>query len=146
MQVAFTKIRNSKMSTVKQYNIADDIEILGHVFHGLQDIKQYVESSLYQNYSRGQASEWEPRKRGEVHVGEMWKPYPCFDSEDFASENRSYQNFIFRTRPITQEDMRRLSDLPSAPNECRVSEQVPADMLPIAFYPGDGEYIWVAEP
>ena len=133
------------MSTIRKYNIEDDIEILGHVFHGLSDIKKHIEMSLYRNYSRGKADQRVPKEACEVHVGEMWTPYPCFDSDDFATENRSFQNYVFRSRPITQEDMRLLSELPSAPNECRISDKVPSDMLPIAFYSGDGETMLVAE-
>ena len=101
------------------YSIKDDIEILGHVFHGLQDIKDHVELSLYRSYKHGMASIVEPIKKCEVHVGEMWSPYPCFDSEDYLYENRTYQNYIFRSRPITQDDMRKLSELPSGPAERR---------------------------
>ena len=57
-----------------KYSIEDDIEILGHVFHGLQDIKEHVEMSLYRHFSRGKSSIVEPLKQCEVHVGEMWSP------------------------------------------------------------------------
>lgn len=127
-----------------KYSIKDDIEILGHVFHGLQDIKEHVEMSLYRHISRGMASIVEPLKQCEVHVGEMWSPYPCFDSEDYLYENRTYQNYIFRSRPITQDDMKKLSELPSSCNECRVSEIVPEDMRPMVYYVGDGDTLLVA--
>ena len=126
------------------YSIKDDIEILGHVFHGLQDIKDHVELSLYRSYKHGMASIVEPIKKCEVHVGEMWSPYPCFDSEDYLYENRTYQNYIFRRRPITQDDMKKLSELPSSCNECRVSENVPEDMRPMVYYVGDGAIMLVA--
>lgn len=127
-----------------KYSINNDIEILGHVFHGLQDIKEHVEMSLYRRYSHGMASIAEPLRKCEVHVGEMWSPYPCFDSEDYLNENRTYQNYIFRRRPITQDDMRKLSELPSSCNECRVSENVPEDMRPMVYYVGDGAIMLAA--
>ena len=123
---------------VKEYAITDDVEILGHVFHGLEDIKQHVELSLYKDYSRGPARERKPSEVCEVHVGEMWMPYPCFDSSDSMYEDRTYQNYIFRFEPITQDDMRKLSDLPSKGDECRISDEVPEDVLPILYYVGDG--------
>lgn len=130
---------------LRQISVNDDVEILGHVFHGLHDIKEHVEMSLYKSYAKGEASQWEPRKKGDVHVGEMWMPYPCFDSEDFVNENRSYSNFIFRNRPLTQDDMRRLSELPSGKCECRITDNVPDDMLPLVYYFGEGDTMQLLE-
>lgn len=130
--------QEEKAVTVQRLPIDADVEILGHVFHGLEDIRQYVEMSLYKSYDKGAASEWEPKKKCEIHVGEMWMPYPCFDSEDFANENRSFINFIFRSRPLTQDDMRQLSELPSSGSQCRVTDHVPQDMLPLLYYCGEG--------
>ena len=101
--------------------------------------------SLYRNYSRGHADVRIPKASCEIHVGELWVPYPCFDSDDYANENRTYQNFVFRERPITQDDMKRLSELPSNSNECRISEDIPAEMLPLAYYVGDGSTMMVAK-
>lgn len=130
--------QEEKVALIQRVPIDGDVEILGHVFHGLEDIKEYVEMSLYKSYDRGKAGEWEPKKKCEVHVGEMWMPYPCFDFEDSVNENRSYSNFIFRRRPLTQDDMRRLSELPSARTECRITDDVPQDMLPLLYYFGEG--------
>ena len=135
---------SNKEIEIKRYFITDDVEILEHVFHGLQDIKEHVEMSLYRDYSRGKANERDPKKTCEIHVGEMWMPYPCFDSEDFANEDRNYQNFVFRRRPIIQEDMRKLSELPSGSNECRIHKNMPSDMLPMVYYVGDGNIMIVA--
>ena len=131
---------------INSYSIYDDIEILGHVFHGLRDVRTHVEMSLYKDYSQGPADAKQPRKTGPVHVGEMWMPYPCFDDADFANENRSYRNYIFRDRPITQADMEALSDLPTHGNEYRFASAMPADTLPILYYQGDGNKMELAVP
>ncbi len=137
-------IQKQRKPEIRRCAITDDIIILGHVFHGLEDIKKHVEMSLYKSWSRGAANERKPESECDVHVGEMWMPYPCFDSEDFANENRSYQNLIFRQRPITQDDMRNLSELPAKGNECRIAENVPVDMLPMVYYVGDGDTLLLA--
>ena len=134
----------TREATIQKVSVKDDIEILGHVFHGLKDIQEHVEMSLYKSYSRGQANARKPKAACDVHVGEMWMPYPSFDSEDFANENRTYQNYLLRERPITQDDMKTLSELPSKGNECRISECMPAEMLPLVFYVGDGDTMLVA--
>ena len=134
----------SREVTIQKVSINEDVEILGHVFHGLKDIQEHVEMSLYKSYSRGQAHAREPKACCDVYVGEMWMPYPCFDAEDFANEDRTYQNYILRKRPITQDDMKALSELPSKGNECRISECMPAEVLPLVYYVGDGDTMLVA--
>ena len=129
---------------IQKVSIKDDVEILGHIFHGLKDIQEHVEMSLYRSSSRGQADAREPQACCDIHVGEMWVPYPCFDAEDFANENRTYQNYILRKRPITQDDMKALSELPSKGNGCRISECMPAEVLPLVYYAGDGDNMLVA--
>ena len=124
-------------------SIHDDVEILGHVFLGLKDIQAYVEMTKYDGGS-GDASNREPEKKGKVHVGELWMRYPCFDSSDYLYENRSYQNFIFRDRPITSSDMERLEKLPAHMNAKRLDASVPEEMLPMVYYVGDGDTMWVA--
>jgi hypothetical protein len=124
-------------------SIHDDVEILGQVFHGLQDISAYVEMSQSVG-SSCKPSVREPVKKGRVHVGELWMSYPCFDSSDFLYENRTYQNYILRERPITFEDMERLRNLPSGMNAQRLSPSVPEDMLPMVYYVGDGDTMMVA--
>ncbi len=123
--------------------IHDDVEILGQVFHGLQDIQAHVEMSQSVG-SSCKPSKREPSKMGKVHVGELWMSYPCFDSSDFLYENRTYQNYILRKHPITFEDMERLRKLPSGMNAQRLSPSVPEDMLPMVYYVGDGDTMMVA--
>ena len=110
-------------------SIHDDVEILGQVFHGLKDIMAHVEMSQSVG-SSCKPSVREPEVTSRVHVGELWMSYPCFDSSDFLYENRTYQNYILRERPITFEDMERLKNLPSGMNAQRLSPSVPEDMLP----------------
>lgn len=124
-------------------SIHDDVEILGKVFHGLQDISAHVEMSQAVG-SSCKPSVREPKKTGRVHVGELWMSYPCFDSSDYLYENRTYQNYILRERPITFEDMERLRKLPSGMNAQRLSPSVPEDMLPMVYYVGDGDTMIVA--
>ena len=119
-------------------SIHDDVRILGHVFHGLEDICSYVEMSMSDGSSLG-PSKREAKKKGDVHVGELWMKYPCFDSSDYMYENRYYQNFIFRKRPISASDIKNLEQLPTHGNSKRLSLSVPEDMLPMAFYNGEGD-------
>lgn len=130
---------------IREVPIDADIEIKGHVFHGLKDIQAAVEKSLHEGYSQNWFTNQKPRKPCKVHVGELWTPYPCFDSDDYANENRCYRNFIFRSHRITRWDLSRMAKIPSRCNDCRVHEDTPAWMLPMVFYCGDGLTMLVAE-
>lgn len=133
------------MIEVKRVHINDDVVILGHLFHGIDDLLSHVTMSLYMDWSRGPARSYEMRVPCSIRVGELWRPYPTFDSYDSMYENRSFKNFIIRDREITQEDMKRLSDLPSDTNESRITKDIPEDMLPIVYYSGDGDFMLVAQ-
>lgn len=126
---------------IQEYSIYDDVEILGHTFVGLEDIKRHVELSLYEGCSTTDIKNG--YKLENVHIGEMWAPYPCFDSSDSLYENRTYQNYIFRNRPITPEDLQNLHKLPIKDNHSRLSEKVPSDMLPMVYYNGDDDTMLV---
>ena len=138
------KHENENEICIIECTVKDDVEILGHLFHGLKDIKAHVEMSLYKDYSHGEADKVKPRAECGIHVGEMWSPYPCFDAVDCANESRRYQNYLFRERPITQDDMMKLSELPSHSNDCRVADNMPVEMLPMVYYRGNGDTMFVA--
>lgn len=139
----FEKKARKEKHSIFSCSIHDDVKILGHVFHGLGDILAYVEMSKCDG-GITDAYKCEHDKKGKVHVGELWMSYPCFDSSDFMCENRSYQNFIFRDRPITSSDLRRLEQLPTHMNAQRLDASVPEEMLPMVYYVGDGDTMWVA--
>lgn len=135
---------NAGKVVVREVCIDEDVEILGHVFHGLRDIEAHVEAHLYGGIEHGKITLRTPKEVCKVHVGELWEPYPCFDIYDYANENRSYQNFIFRKRRISTGDMKKLSNAPTGADACKVSEQMPADIVPAVYYFGSGDTMLVA--
>ncbi len=130
---------------IQVYSTKEDVEILGHVFHGLEDIMAYNEISLCERYmSKERPIRRSPKKRGDVHVGKLWESYPCFDSSDYAYETRTYQNYLIRNRPITDADMQKIKNLPAIGNFEKINEQMPLDVLPMVYYSGDGGFMLVA--
>lgn len=126
-------IGNPKISF---YGPGDDFEILGHTFHGVSDLKDHVELSLYDG-SRLMApcaSAVQPRKTCDVHVGVVWKRYPCFDFYDSVNENRHFNNFIVRRRPITSDDLVRVMRSDCSDNEDRITPYVSDDLVPMVYY------------
>lgn len=139
----FYKTKHEGEHRIYSCSIHDDVKILGHVFHGLDDVIAHVEMYMSDGCSRN-PDKCEPKKKGKVHVGQLWMRYPCFDSSDFLYERRSYQNFILRDRPITSADMKKLNNLPWKGNAKRISESVPSYMLPMVYYVGDGNEMIIA--
>ena len=127
---------------IKEVGKNSKIEILGHVFNGLADIKRAVET-----YCRIERESWctEPKSPiNGIHVICVYEPYPCFDSEDYANEDRDYSNYFFSTRPFTKQQIDRLSKLPGRCNAQIVCDTMPEWAAPAVYYRGDGEKMVVA--
>ena len=54
------RAKKEEKPRISEVLITDDVTILGHVFHGLEDIMRYVEMSLYRSYQYGHISNKEP--------------------------------------------------------------------------------------
>jgi len=132
---------------IQVYSIIEDVDILGRTFHGLDDIMAYREMSLCERYmSKTRASSVTPKRRCNIHVGEVWESYPCFDSSDYATETRSYQNYLIRSKSITNDDMQKVKNLPTVGCLEKINEKMPVDVLPLVYYYGDGGFMLVATP
>lgn len=129
---------------IQCYHVKDKITILDHEFKGLEDIQNHcimVGRESLQNLRC-----WHREARTEysdIHIGELYDDYPSFDSYD-SCDNRTYQNYIFRTSPIAEEDMKEVFKIPHNFNFCMVHEHIPKECLPILYYSGEGEYMLLA--
>ena len=127
---------------IREVSKTSKIEILGHVFNGLNDIKRAVES-----YCRVGHTPWdlEPKSPVEgVHVVCVYEPYPCFDSEDYANEDRDFSNYFFSTKPFTKQQIKRLAGLPRRYNARIVNDNMPEWATPAVYYRGEGDKIIAA--
>ena len=73
-----------------------------------------------------------------VYVGEDSKLYPCFDSYDYASENRFYWNFVFATSK--EELEKKLALLKKSDDVGMNYNKFTADLAPMAYWGGDTCY------
>lgn len=127
---------------IREVPKASKVEILNHILNGLDDIKKAVES-----YCRIGRDSWntDPKSPIEgIHVACVYEPYPCFDSEDYANEDRDYSNYFFSTKPFTKQQITLLSKLPGRYNAQLVREGLPEWALPAVYYCGDGDKMIVA--
>ncbi len=139
-------VKKEKLATydIQCYNIKDQITVMGHTFDGLKDIinhREIVGKEYYKDFEC-----YIPQKvetYSNIHIGEIYENYPIFDSDDL-SDNRTYQNYIFRKKEITEQDMKNAFTIRHSGNFCMVHEQIPNDLLPILYYGGDGNHMLLA--
>lgn len=128
---------------IREFPKTAKIEILGHTFNGLSEIKQAVE--FYSRTGRNNRWKTDPRKPVDgVHVIQVYEPYPCFDSDDYACEDRDFCNFFFSKKPFSESDAIRLDQLPHHCNAQMVHENMPEWAVPAVYYGGDCDTIIVA--
>lgn len=118
------------MKTIIIHQSCDkNIEILGHVYHGIQDIKN-------QCYSES----------GPLVILDNCQLFPCFDCDDYATEIRFFRNYLFcksneeaaRKGAIFQRSEIR------AGNYCLIGEDMPEEMLPMVYYEDESKEVIVA--
>lgn len=81
-----------------------------------------------------------------THVAEVYERYPCFDSYDYAYENRYFENYFTLKEPISDETMKLLQNLKNSGNAQLLTESTPARFLPAIYYAGEGDLMIVGLP
>ncbi len=96
------------------------ITIMGVTFDGVDDIIRHAVGG---------------KPKGGVYVGEDSQGYPCFDSDDYATENRCYWNFVFAASE--QEMRQRLAELREMPQLRANYDKLTSRLHPMAYWGGD---------
>lgn len=135
-------------------SISDIIEILGHRVDGYKVILKGVESASSPGSTiidgRGREVVFNKpyvSSRNPVlcipglHILEIYEGYPCFDSSDYAYEDRFYQNFFFSDKPFTREQINRIAFMKRVGCLEYITEEMPDWSLPSAYYRGEGDEI-----
>lgn len=138
-------------------SINDTINILGHNIEGLEAIRNAVDFSsspgettingkgkeimVFKPYISSQA----PKVRiPGLHVLEIYERYPCFDSSDYAYEDRYYRNFFFSDKSFTNEEITRLACMKRRGNLEFISDMMPDWALPAVYYVGERDKMIVS--
>jgi len=108
------------MKTIRN---TDLIRVYGVTFENIREVIRYAVKA-------------EPKDG--VYVGEDSKLYPCFDSYDYASENRFYWNFVFATSK--EELEKKLALLKNSDVVGTNYNKFTADLAPMAYWGGDTCY------
>lgn len=124
---------------IKRFSSKDKIEILGHVFNGLEDIEKATEVETRLSNSIGERY---IRKRNPeilipgLHILKIYEPYPCFDSSDFIYENRRYCNYFFSKEPFTNEMINYIADSGWSDNYCLIKKDMDEKITPAVYFGG----------
>ena len=129
---------------IQCYNIKDTIMVLGHEFHGLEDVIAHRSAYGRIGYSYMSLNECTPKKSApNLYVSEFYAIYPIFDSYDIG-DDMTYQNYVFTNAPISGEKVKEIAEVRHNYNYCMVHERIPDHLLPILYYCGDGDYMILA--
>lgn len=109
---------------IQLFSVEDNVTILG----GVVDLKSLIGGQKHnKNYGKP------------IYSAKAAYRYPCFDAEDYATEDRYYQYYILRDKPISLDE---IADFKKRTE--RLDEKTQPDLLPMAYYVGEGAYMLVA--
>ena len=127
---------------IRCYNIADKVTILGHTFKGLSDIRKHTECITCQTIPEQEYAPKKGKKRCEgVHIGCFFERFSYWVNR--SDDARNCECFIFRTHPITESEIYNTLCSPHTIEHLRDTEGIDKEWLPLAYYPGEGEYMFV---
>lgn len=141
---------------LRRYPSNGPIKVAGMIFKDVKEIGQMANVVVRARGSVSDIIELEdcisrssrkgPTSRDGWCVVLIYEPYPCFDSYDFASENRHYNNYVFHSGKISLElIMEFLHKIPMKTNYCLATLDAPAEYLPIVYYDEGHDEVTVAE-
>lgn len=108
---------------IEKVNQKATVTVFGVPFQGIDEIKKYANSG-------------EPKDG--VYVGEDWQGYPCFDSDDYANENRYYSNFVFaKSKDLLTIKLAVLKKKKWSCNYCKLNADTSDKLLPMMYFEGD---------
>ena len=101
----------------------------------------YVLGVKFENIQEGILYAIKGRAKNGVYVGKDAKLYPCFDSEDYASEDRFFWNIVFaRSKEELDRKLVELKSVSPQTNYNKFSETLD----PMIYWGGDSIYDVIA--
>lgn len=138
---------------LKTVSIYDTIKVLGHEILGYEALLNAVDAystpgSTKINDKGVEVVDDKPYISSEVpevripglHILEIYQRFPCFDSHDYAYENRFYRAFFFSEKPFTKEEITRLACMKHIFNPQAIAEWA----LPAIYHSGNSDEMIIA--
>lgn len=139
---------------IRQYPAEGPIEVAGMIFENINEIASLhnimVAASKADEAKRGELITF--RCRAEPVYRDGWcnamifERYPCFDSYDYADEDRYYTNYVFHKGPISPQLCKKfLQRIPQGCNYNMATINAPLEYLPIVYHDEGTKHVLVAE-
>lgn len=114
---------------MKTFKFDEPITVLGVTFN---DVREMI------------CCAFERKPKDGIYVGYDSERYPCFDADDYASETRSYWNFVFATS--LYELCRKLKELRAMSPLHSNYNKLTGKLYPMAYWGGDSHHpVYVME-
>ena len=108
---------------MEKFDYNGKIQVYGAMFDGVNDIILHALKGI---------------SKDGVYVGEESQRYPCFDSEDYASESRYYWNFVFaKSKTELKDRMQKLKAMPVIGSNFK---KLNNELHPMGYWGGDTNY------
>lgn len=96
------------------------LSVGGMVFEGIEGIMDYVRTQT---------------EGSSPYIVERSQRFPCFDSSDYAYENRYFRNFLIcHSKQEADIKAKKMTQLREGGNFCLVNNNLSADMRPMLYY------------
>lgn len=105
--------------TIVRLGCDEGFELGGYVYRGIRDLKMQCQNRKHPNF-----------------IFQESERFPCFDSSDYAYENRYYRNFwVCRSEAEKRRKEKFVNEYPVRKlNCCYVSEDMPLELRPMVYY------------
>lgn len=139
---------------LRRYPATGPIIVAGMTFSNIDEIAQLqcimVSASKAEAAKRGELITFSCRKDPMYREGWctalIFERYPCFDIEDYATEDRYYNNYILHRGLISPQLCKKfLQRIPMKVNYCMATIEAPAEYLPIVYHDDGENFVIVAE-
>lgn len=144
----------SEKIVLRRYPANGPIKVAGMTFNNINEIAQLqciqVSASKAESAKRGELITFSCRKdpvsREGWYTALIFERYPCFDAEDYATEDRYYRNYIFHHGLISPQLCKKfLQRIPMRINYCMATIETPAEYLPIVYHDDGYDFVIVAD-
>lgn len=136
---------------IQCYELTDTFTVFGKKIRGLDSLRKIVNTSRMngdENFSENMrstrlSSDRRKNKFSSLFAAEIWERYPCFDSWDYLNENRRFQCYYIRNHKICDDFFK---DNSNVNLQNVVSEDIKLSDLPLVYYDGDSNVMYVLSP
>lgn len=134
---------------IQCYELADTFFLFGKKIRGLDSLRKIVNTSRMngdETCLKQRCTFFSDKRKNwlsPLFAAEVWERYPCFDSWDYLNENRRFQCYYVRDYRVSDDFFKDNSNINL---QSVVREDIEISDLPLVFYDGDSNVMYVISP